>query len=66
MSCTRFGGVHAAAVPVNPTANFRTRDIRIPIDVVAEEARPAEFECAVKTSMGFGGHNAALVLTKSC
>jgi 3-oxoacyl-[acyl-carrier-protein] synthase II len=51
---------------VPPTANLRTRDIRIPIDVVAKEARPAEFECAVKTSMGFGGHNAALVLTKSC
>ncbi|WP_410592854.1 beta-ketoacyl-[acyl-carrier-protein] synthase family protein [Amycolatopsis sp. lyj-23] len=51
---------------VPPTANFRTRDIRIPVDVVAKEARPAAFECAVKTSMGFGGHNAALVLTKSC
>jgi 3-oxoacyl-[acyl-carrier-protein] synthase II len=51
---------------VPPTANFRTRDIRIPIDVVAKEARPAEFDCAIKTSMGFGGHNAALVLTKSC
>ncbi|WP_103355787.1 beta-ketoacyl synthase [Amycolatopsis sp. CA-128772] len=51
---------------VPPTANFRTRDIRIPVDVVAKEARPAAFDCAVKTSMGFGGHNAALVLTKSC
>jgi 3-oxoacyl-[acyl-carrier-protein] synthase II len=51
---------------VPPTGNFRTRDIRIPIDVVAKEARSAAFECAVKTSMGFGGHNAALVLTKSC
>ncbi len=51
---------------VPPTGNFRTRDIRIPVDVVAKEARPAAFECAVKTSMGFGGHNAALVLTKSC
>ncbi|MEV6640716.1 beta-ketoacyl-[acyl-carrier-protein] synthase family protein [Amycolatopsis sp. NPDC051371] len=51
---------------VPPTGNFRTRDIRIPVDVVAKEARSAAFECAVKTSMGFGGHNAALVLTKSC
>ncbi|MEV4052948.1 beta-ketoacyl-[acyl-carrier-protein] synthase family protein [Amycolatopsis sp. NPDC049688] len=51
---------------VPPTANFRTRDIRIPVDVVAKEARPAAFDCAVKTSMGFGGHNAALVLTKNC
>ncbi|WP_414941234.1 beta-ketoacyl-[acyl-carrier-protein] synthase family protein [Amycolatopsis sp. cmx-11-51] len=51
---------------VPPTANFQTRDIRIPIDVVTKEARAAEFECAVKISMGFGGHNAALVLTKGC
>ncbi|WP_410644269.1 beta-ketoacyl-[acyl-carrier-protein] synthase family protein [Amycolatopsis sp. lyj-346] len=66
------GGIEAALTVlalekqlVPPTGNFRTRDIRIPIDVVAKEARPAAFECAVKTSMGFGGHNAALVLTKS-
>ncbi|WP_410631171.1 beta-ketoacyl-[acyl-carrier-protein] synthase family protein [Amycolatopsis sp. cmx-4-83] len=51
---------------VPATANFRTRDVRIPIDVVAKEARSARFDCAAKTSMGFGGHNAALVLTKSC
>lgn len=51
---------------VPPTVNLRTRDLRIPIDVVAKEARPASFDCAVKTSMGFGGHNAALVLTRSC
>ncbi len=51
---------------VPPTANLATRDIRIPIEVVSKEARPATFDCAVKTSMGFGGHNAALVLTRGC
>jgi 3-oxoacyl-[acyl-carrier-protein] synthase II len=51
---------------VPPTANLRTRDVRIPIEVVSKEARPAAFDCAVKTSMGFGGHNAALVLTRGC
>jgi 3-oxoacyl-[acyl-carrier-protein] synthase II len=49
---------------VPPTVNLATRDVRIPIDVVGKEARPAAFDCAVKTSMGFGGHNAALVLTR--
>jgi 3-oxoacyl-[acyl-carrier-protein] synthase II len=51
---------------VPPTANLATRDIRIPIEVVSKEARPVTFDCAVKTSMGFGGHNAALVLTRGC
>ncbi|MDI5982234.1 beta-ketoacyl-[acyl-carrier-protein] synthase family protein [Amycolatopsis magusensis] len=67
------GGIEAALTVlalehqlVPATANLRTRDVRIPIDVVAKEARPATFDCAVKTSMGFGGHNAALVLTRSC
>jgi 3-oxoacyl-[acyl-carrier-protein] synthase II len=51
---------------VPPTANLVTRDVRIPIDVVTKEARPASFDHAVKNSMGFGGHNAALVLTRGC
>ncbi|AJT62315.1 3-oxoacyl- synthase 2 [Streptomyces lydicus] len=47
-----------------PTANLEVPDPRIPIEIVREEARPATFHCAVKTSLGFGGHNAALVLTR--
>ncbi|MGW7577778.1 beta-ketoacyl-[acyl-carrier-protein] synthase family protein [Streptomyces sp. NPDC054765] len=49
---------------VPPTANLEVLDPRIPVDVVHKEARPAAFDCAVKTSLGFGGHNAALVLTR--
>ncbi|WP_148588502.1 beta-ketoacyl synthase [Streptomyces sp. WAC01526] len=49
---------------VPPTANFEVPDPRIPIDIVRTEARQAAFDCAVKTSLGFGGHNAALVLTR--
>jgi 3-oxoacyl-[acyl-carrier-protein] synthase II len=67
------GGIEAALTVlalqhqlVPPTANLVNRDIQIPIDVVSKEARPATFDCAVKTSMGFGGHNAALVLTRGC
>ncbi|MFD5395749.1 beta-ketoacyl-[acyl-carrier-protein] synthase family protein [Streptomyces sp. NPDC127097] len=49
---------------VPPTANLEVPDPRIPIDIVRKEARQAAFDCAVKTSLGFGGHNAALVLTR--
>lgn len=49
---------------VPPTANLHVPDPRIPIDIVRKEARQAAFDCAVKTSLGFGGHNAALVLTR--
>ncbi|MFJ2435623.1 beta-ketoacyl-[acyl-carrier-protein] synthase family protein [Streptomyces anulatus] len=50
---------------VPPTVNLDAPDPRIPIEVVAKEARGASFDCAVKTSLGFGGHNAALVLTRA-
>ncbi|MEU2143929.1 beta-ketoacyl-[acyl-carrier-protein] synthase family protein, partial [Streptomyces globisporus] len=49
---------------VPPTVNLDAPDPQIPIEVVAKEARAASFDCAVKTSLGFGGHNAALVLTR--
>ncbi|MFE3882322.1 beta-ketoacyl-[acyl-carrier-protein] synthase family protein [Streptomyces lydicus] len=65
------GGIEAALTVlaleqqlVPPTANLQVLDPRIPVDVVHKEARQAAFDCAVKTSLGFGGHNAALVLTR--
>lgn len=48
---------------VPPTANLEVLDPRIPVEIVHTEARRSAFDCAVKTSLGFGGHNAALVLT---
>ncbi|MFF5726992.1 beta-ketoacyl-[acyl-carrier-protein] synthase family protein [[Kitasatospora] papulosa] len=50
---------------VPPTGNLDAPDPAIPVDVVSKEARRAVFDCAVKTSLGFGGHNAALVLTRA-
>ncbi|MFF4604573.1 beta-ketoacyl-[acyl-carrier-protein] synthase family protein [Streptomyces sp. NPDC001339] len=49
---------------VPPTANLESPDPDVPVEVVAKEARPARLQCAVKTSLGFGGHNAALVLSR--
>ncbi|WP_407548471.1 beta-ketoacyl-[acyl-carrier-protein] synthase family protein [Streptomyces sp. Pv4-95] len=50
---------------VPPTANLDEPDPQIPIEIVRAEARRSTFDCAVKTSLGFGGHNAALVLTRA-
>ena len=48
-----------------PTANLDSQDPDIDLDVVAKAAREAEFETAVSTSFGFGGHNVALLLTRA-
>jgi 3-oxoacyl-[acyl-carrier-protein] synthase II len=48
---------------VPPTANLTTLDPAIDLDVVASEPRPVALEAVLSTSMGFGGQNAALVLT---
>ncbi|WP_233219451.1 hypothetical protein [Micromonospora sp. RP3T] len=48
---------------VPPTANLDRLDPELDIDVVGGAPRPARIEVAVSTSLGFGGHNAALVLT---
>ncbi|WP_335937877.1 beta-ketoacyl-[acyl-carrier-protein] synthase family protein [Streptomyces sp. PTD5-9] len=50
---------------VPPTVNLDAPDPAIPVDPVRKEARPGVFDAAVKTSLGFGGHNAALVLTRA-
>jgi 3-oxoacyl-[acyl-carrier-protein] synthase II len=48
---------------VPPTANLTQLDPELDIDVVHGAPRAAQLDVAVSTSMGFGGHNAALVLT---
>ncbi|MER7399456.1 beta-ketoacyl-[acyl-carrier-protein] synthase family protein [Streptomyces sp. NPDC000151] len=48
---------------VPPTANVTALDPEIEVDVVTGAARRTPIDVAVSTSLGFGGHNAALVLT---
>lgn len=48
---------------IPPTANLKTLDPGIDLDVVSGASRSAPIAAAVSTSLGFGGHNAALVLT---
>ncbi|MHC3475025.1 beta-ketoacyl-[acyl-carrier-protein] synthase family protein [Streptomyces sp. 7R007] len=49
---------------VPPTANLTSLDPGIGLDVVAKAARPMAVEAALSNSFGFGGQNAALVLTR--
>ncbi len=43
-----------------PNINFRNSDL--PLNIVANQARDAQFDCAVSNSFGFGGTNATIVL----
>jgi 3-oxoacyl-[acyl-carrier-protein] synthase II len=45
-----------------PNINFRQSDLSL--NVVANEAREAQFDCAVSNSFGFGGTNATIVFRK--
>ncbi len=44
-----------------PTANFRERDPDCDLDVIPNEARPAQVEYAMSNSFAFGGLNAVLI-----
>lgn len=46
-----------------PTANLTDLDPEIHLDIVHARPRVAPIEVAISTSLGFGGHNAALVIT---
>jgi 3-oxoacyl-[acyl-carrier-protein] synthase II len=46
-----------------PTINYRTPDPACDLDYVPNVARAARVEHALNCSMGFGGHNVALVLS---
>ncbi|MGE2836238.1 KasA/KasB family beta-ketoacyl-ACP synthase [Mycobacterium sp. SMC-4] len=49
---------------VPPTRNLRTLDPEIDLDVVTGEPRRGDYRYALSTTLGFGGHNVALVLGK--
>lgn len=49
---------------VPPTAGTRTVDPAIDLDVVLDQPREVAFDAVLSTSFGFGGQNAALLLTR--
>lgn len=49
---------------IHPSINYETPDPECPVNVVASEAREARVDVAMSNSLGFGGHNASIVLKK--
>jgi nodulation protein E len=47
-----------------PTANFTAPDPLCDLDVVPNQARRAEVECALSSSFAFGGLNAVLAFRR--
>ena len=55
-------GMHKNLLP--PTANFNEKDSECDLDVIPNEARPAEIEAAISNSFAFGGLNAVLAFKR--
>lgn len=49
---------------IHPTINQETPDPDCDLDYVPNTARPARVRCALSNSLGFGGHNAVLVVKR--
>lgn len=50
---------------IPPTAGLHARDPEIPLDVVTGAPRPGRLATVLSTSSGFGGVNAALILSRA-
>jgi 3-oxoacyl-[acyl-carrier-protein] synthase II len=49
---------------VPPTINYKEKDEELDLDYVPNVARKAVVNAALSNSLGFGGHNACLILKK--
>ena len=56
------GTLRTGIVP--PTINFETPDPECPLDVTANHAAEIKTEAVMTSSLGFGGHNAVLILQR--
>lgn len=51
---------------IPPTINYEDPDPELDLDYVPNLARPAEIKIAISNSLGFGGHNATILVRKYC
>ena len=49
---------------IPPNINFTTPDPECNVNLVANEGRVADIEYALSDTLGFGGHNASILLKK--
>jgi 3-oxoacyl-[acyl-carrier-protein] synthase II len=49
---------------IHPTINYETPDPSCDLDYVPNVARNQQIHCALSNSLGFGGHNATIVIKK--
>ncbi|MDR2426598.1 MAG: beta-ketoacyl-ACP synthase II [Endomicrobium sp.] len=49
---------------IHPTINYETPDPECDLDYVPNTARNRQINCALSNSLGFGGHNAAVIVKK--
>ncbi len=49
---------------VPPTINYKVKDEECDLDIVPNEPRNAEINIVMSNSLGFGGHNASIILKK--
>ena len=49
---------------VPPTINYKVKDEECDLDIVPNEARKAKINIVMSNSLGFGGHNATIILKK--
>jgi 3-oxoacyl-[acyl-carrier-protein] synthase II len=47
-----------------PTINYENPDEECDLDYIPNEARNKEIRVGMSTSLGFGGHNAVIVMKK--
>ena len=49
---------------VPPTINYKEKDEECDLDIVPNEPRKADLKIVMSNSLGFGGHNACIVMKK--
>ena len=58
--CTK--AIEESIVP--PTINYKEKDEECDLDIVPNEPRNKELNVVMSNSLGFGGHNASIIMKK--